>query len=108
MMTIAPEFEEIRIVKKDQQKMDHQKRLDFLFGHLSLAIVTQGCCFLRSKGSLWSGMFILTERQKNKPFHGEPLERKKSATLGDNSQSQLVLPILISKIRKKKCTNVIV
>ena len=41
MMTIAPEFEVIRIVKKDQQKRTIKKsgkRLDFFSGHFSAAV----------------------------------------------------------------------
>jgi len=40
--------------------------------------------FSGSKGSPKTGMLILTERQKNKPLYGEPLEPERSATLGDN------------------------
>ena len=43
-------------------------------------------------------MFILTDRQKNKPFQGEPLERKKSATLGDNGQGQLIFEYKLGKM----------
>ena len=40
-------------------------------------------------------MFILTDRQKNKPLYGEPLEPEKSATSGDNVHLQLLSPFIL-------------
>jgi len=49
--------------------------------------------FFGSKGSPLSGMFILTERQKNKSLYGEPLEPEELANSVDNVHPQLYYPV---------------
>ena len=53
MMTKAPEFEEIRIVKKDQQKRTIGKRLDFFSGHFSMAGKPEDTVLLKKLAHMW-------------------------------------------------------